>query len=585
MLYENAKDPTRRILVIEGSTVSRSVLGEHLQPLDALVSFAGSGREGLTFAKRERPDVILVDLNLPDISGLDVCAKLKANPRTARIPVIFIIESERREDVVRIFETGGLDCVTMPIDGSILRARVESALRMRDLMRRLSREATTDRLTGLPNRATLLNQVNDRMARLRRGRAPGFALLFLDIDRFKVVNDSLGHEAGDQLLRQFARRLGGAVEILGGSYERYDRHLVSRLGGDEFVVILDEIENLADAHDAANSLMDSLARPHELLGHTLTTLASIGVVLSEPEYVNASDMLRDADTALYRAKARGRGCHAIFDQRMRAEALDRLEMEAGLRQALGQHQFELHYQPVVSLNTGQLTGFEALLRWNHPTRGRLPPDTFIPMTEELGLIVPIGKWVLGAACDQMRAWREKFGDACPGHVNVNVSKAQLASDGFTNTVRGALIATGCDPRMLQLEITESVIMELPEHATCELEEIRSFGVMICMDDFGKGLSSLSCLHKFPLDFLKIDRDFIADTEGRREYAAINNAIITLAHHLGMAVVAEGVETQGQVAQLQALSCDYAQGFFFSRPLSADAATACIAHSKVRFQAA
>ena len=585
MQYEDAKDPARRILVIEGSTVSRSVLGEHLQRLDAVVSFADSGQEGLTFAKRERPDVILVDLNLPDISGLDVCAKLKANPFTARIPVIFIIESERREDVVRIFETGGLDCVAMPIDGSILRARVESALRMRDLMRRLSREATTDRLTGLPNRATLLNQVNDRIARLRRGRAPGFALLFLDIDRFKVVNDSLGHEAGDQLLRQFARRLGGAVEILGGSYERYDRHLVSRLGGDEFVVILDEIENLADAHTAADSLMDSLARPHELLGHTLTALASIGVVLSEPEYLNASDMLRDADTALYRAKARGRGCHAIFDKRMRAEALDRLEMEAGLRQALGQHQFEIHYQPIISLKTGQLDGFEALIRWNHPTRGLIPPDTFIPMAEELGLIVPIGKWVLHVACDQMSAWREQFADACPSHINVNVSKAQLASGGFIDTVRGALVATGCDPSMLQIEITESVIMELPEHVTSELEEIRSSGVMICMDDFGKGLSSLSCLHKFPLDVLKIDRDFIAHTEGRREYAAINNAIITLAHHLGMVVVAEGVETEGQVAQLQALACDYAQGFLFSRPLSPEAATACIVHSGDRFQAA
>ena len=585
MQCENAKNPTRRILVIEGSSASRSVLGEHLQQLAAVVSFAGSGREGLEAARRELPDAILVTLNLPDISGLEVCAKLKANARTAETPVIFIIESERSEDVVRIFETGGLDCVTMPIDGSILRARVESALRMRDLMHRLSREATTDRLTGLPNRATLLNQVNDRLGRLHRGQAPGFALLFLDIDRFKVVNDSLGHEAGDQLLLQFARRLGQAVKVLGGGYERYDRHLVSRLGGDEFVVILDEIENPADARAATDSLMDALAPPHDLLGHTLTTLASIGVVLSEPAYVNASDMLRDADTALYRAKSSGRACHAIFDKRMRAEALERLELEAGLRQALGLGQFEINYQPVVSLKTGELDGFEALIRWNHPTRGRLLPDTFIPMTEELGLIVPIGEWVLSTACDQMQAWREMFGDACPSHVNVNVSKAQLASDGFPDTVRRVLTATGCDPRMLQLEITESVIMELPEHATCELEEIRSFGAMICMDDFGKGLSSLSCLHKFPLDVLKIDRGFIADTEGRREYAAINNAIITLAHHLGMTVVAEGVGTQGQVAQLQALACDYAQGFFFSRALSADAATACIAHSNVRFRAA
>ncbi len=350
-------------------------------------------------------------------------------------------------------------------------------------------------------------------------------------------------------------------------------HVPARLGGDEFVILLDGIKNESDAVLVAERLQAELAKPHHLGGHDVTSTASIGIVTSSGGYDRADVVLRDADTAMYRAKSSGKARHVMFDERMHEEAMERLQLEEHLREAIEHGQFSLDYQPIIELTTGQLTGFEALLRWTHPVRGAVPPDEFIALTEELGLIVPIGTWALREASKQLNQWHRDHPDRQHMTMNVNLSKAQLKQRDIVQTVANILKETNVSPDRLKLEVTESVIMDAPEQITPVLEQLRDLGVHLCMDDFGTGHSSLACLHRFPIDVLKIDRSFVVNTDENREYAAVIHAIVTLAHTLNMSVVGEGVETGGQVAQLQALECDLAQGNFFAMPMNAEATTA------------
>jgi diguanylate cyclase (GGDEF)-like protein len=563
--------PGGRILVVDDSDLVRRLVSKELRPIGAEVIEAADGKTCLEAAARTAPDLVLLDLHLADLSGFQVCEQLKRSPETADIPVIFLTADESPATAVRALELGAADYVTKPVHGSVLRARSRSALRIRELVRRTEVRASTDWLTGLPNRSALLQAINERLAMPKFGQC--FAVLFLDFDRFKIINDSLGHETGDALLVQISQRLSGIAARLGGSAKRDDPHLVARLGGDEFVVLVDGIDTPIEVECIAREVLDGLAPSYDVSGHTVTSTASIGIVTSDARYASATEMLRDADTAMYAAKGAERGGYALFDEDMRTEVMIRLQLETDLRSALDKDQFFLEYQPIFSLFTGELHGFEALIRWRHPTRGRIPPDRFIPIAEELGHIVPIGAWVLEEACAQQRAWSDIGGDELKMHVNL--SKKQLIHPEFVQTVSDVIDSTGIDPRMLDLEVTESIIMDSPEMVTPALRELKTIGVGIAMDDFGKGHSSLSCLHQFPLDVLKIDRDFIMNTEGRREYAAINQAIITLAHQLDMLVVAEGVETTGQVSQLQALDCDFAQGYLFGKPLPVEDAAAVV----------
>ncbi|GAB4188973.1 MAG: GGDEF domain-containing phosphodiesterase [Phycisphaeraceae bacterium] len=440
----------------------------------------------------------------------------------------------------------------------------------------LIQQAHYDKLTGLPNRAMFTEMLRNALNRHKRNPNYQFAVLFLDFDRFKVINDSLGHEYGDMLLVHIADKLRKELRAV---------DTAARLGGDEFVILLDAIHELRDAIEVANRLLAAFSAPHHLGEHEVISTASIGIVTSESEYARSEDLIRDADIAMYQAKAAGRGRYVVFDEEMHAKAMERLNLERDLRRAVEADQLRLSYQPIVSLVDGKLQGFEALVRWEHPKLGRIRPDKFIQVAEETGEIVGLGNWVLEQACTQLREWKQSHPQAATLYMNVNVSKRQLSQPNVVSELSRIIKSTGIDPCDLKLEITESVIMDDRHGITPVLDEIRSFGVRLAMDDFGTGHSSLSCLHSFPIDVLKIDRAFIRNMEMRIEYSAVVQAIVTLAHTLGITVVAEGLETAEQVAQLQALECDHAQGYYFARPLSADQAEAYLLNQPHRKKSA
>ncbi|HXG95051.1 MAG TPA: EAL domain-containing protein [Blastocatellia bacterium] len=430
----------------------------------------------------------------------------------------------------------------------------------------LRHEALHDMLTGLPNRANFMQKLRGALDRVKAGGDAAFAVLFLDLDRFKVINDSLGHMAGDQLLIGIARRLRNCLR---------PGDVVARLGGDEFTILLNNIKDKSDAEHVADRVQRMISQPFTLGGYETSTTVSIGIAFPSPEYQQAEDLLRDADTAMYQAKSLGKAQFVIFDKKMHTHAMSIMQIESDLRRSIDRHEFLIHYQPIISLQNGVLAGFEALIRWRHPERGLISPSDFIPVAEETGLIVPIGEWVLKESCRQMRRWQKSF-NSSPLFISVNLSSKQFAHSTLLEQIVETLDATGLDPCSLKLEITESVVMQNIEVATGMLEHLRSIGVQLSIDDFGTGYSSLSYLYRLPIDTLKIDRSFISHLSGNNENREIVRTIITLAKTLGMGVVAEGIETQDQLDLLKNLKCDYGQGYLYSKPLEANAAEQLIA---------
>jgi diguanylate cyclase (GGDEF)-like protein len=562
----------QRVLIIENSEQIRHLVGTRLTKIDVDLLTAENGERGLVEAHDQLPDLILLDVGLPDVSGFGVCHRLQNDPVTRDIPVILTGEDDP-DDKVRAFELGAVDYVSKPFHADELRARVRKALKNRALLEMLETQARSDALTGLPNRALLTDRLEQAIRRCGRDPEYKFAVLFLDFDRFKIINDSLGHEVGDQLLISISERLSANLRASDTASHFGEGHVPARLGGDEFVILLDGISDFADAIRVAERLQEALAAPHRIGDHDVISTASIGIVTSAGNYDRADDVLRDADTAMYQAKSTGKARHVVFDDRMHQEAVDRLELEEDMRRAIDAGDFWLSYQPIVSLSTGELRGFEALMRWTHPQRGPVSPDDFIALAEEIGVIVPIGRWALLEASRQLKSWHGRFPHDPPLTMNVNLSKHQLRQGDLVEMVDGILRQTQLDPGSLKLEITEGAIMDCPEAMNALLHELKGLGVLLCMDDFGTGHSSLSHLHRFPIDVLKIDRTFVLNTDGNREYAAVIHAIITLAHTLKMTVVGEGVETLGQLAQLQALECDSAQGNLFSESMTPEAAEA------------
>ncbi|MEO6708096.1 MAG: EAL domain-containing protein, partial [Planctomycetota bacterium] len=415
-------------------------------------------------------------------------------------------------------------------------------------------------LTNLPNRALFIDRLRQALRRASRRKDYLFAVLFLDIDRFKMVNDSLGHMAGDRLLVMIARRL--ELSLRPGD-------TVARLGGDEFTVLLDDIRDVTDATRVADRIQRELEMPFNVGGQELFTSASIGIALSATGYEKPEDILRDSDTAMYKAKSLGKARYSMFDTGMHERAVVLLQMEADLRRAIERSELRVHYQPILSLQTGHITGVEALARWQHPLRGLVSPAEFIPIAEETGLILPIGRWVLVEACRQMVLWRDTLGAEHPLEVAVNLSGRQLALPDIVAQIGEVLRETGLEPSRLRLEITESVVMEHPEMVSTMLQELRLLGVKLSIDDFGTGYSSLAYLQRFPADTLKIDRSFVSPMGSRGENSEIARTIVTIGHNLGMRVVAEGVETAEQLAHLRGLDCEGAQGYFISKPLSSE----------------
>jgi diguanylate cyclase (GGDEF)-like protein len=436
----------------------------------------------------------------------------------------------------------------------------------------LRHAALTDKLTALPNRDHFEELLRQQVAQNNPEHPAPFAVFFIDFDRFKTINDRLGHKVGDGLLKAIADRLRSRFSLDANTDFRNSPCVAARLGGDEFVILQRNLPpgDAAVAHVTAlaEELVALFNTPYSIGEHHIHSTASIGIAISTPDTASAENLLRDADSAMYHAKNGGKDRYALFTPDMLHDALEKLNLEADLRHALDNHQLELVYQPIVCLSDAKLVGFEALLRWNHPTRGRISPLEFIPIAEETGLILPIGRWVLHQTLQQLRHWSDHFPEAADLHMSVNVSARQFTDPHLAAAVTEALHTFHIAPARLNLEVTESVLMPNPPSTHDILNTLHALGVNLHMDDFGTGYSSLNCLHTLPMDVLKIDRSFINNVSERRDYAAVINAIVALAHNLNMKVIAEGVETADQAAMLCALECDEAQGFFFAHPLSA-----------------
>jgi len=421
-------------------------------------------------------------------------------------------------------------------------------------------DAFHDGLTGLPNRALFMDRLNVSFARRKRRKDHQFAVLFMDLDRFKNVNDSFGHLFGSQLLTEVAKRLNNNLR-LGDTFARF--------GGDEFAILLDDIASPGYAQIVAERIHRDLSLPFDINEKQVFITASIGIAASEG-YNRAEDIVRDSDIAMYKAKFNGRGCHMIFDETMRKDVLRYLQLETDLRHAINNQDFMIYYQPIVSLETNRIFGFEALLRWHHEKRGFIPATEFIPLAEETGLIVPIGIWVLQEACQQIRVWQEQFPSDPPLTISINVSNKQISQPDFIRQIKHILELTALNPQSLKLEITESFLMEDKKIETV-LSQLKEMDIQIHIDDFGTGYSSLSYIQQFPVSALKIDRSFINKMGLEGEDSEIVKAIVNLAHNLKMDVIAEGVEKEEHLSILKALKCKYVQGYFFSQPLNSQEA--------------
>jgi len=677
------------LLIVDDNEMNRDLLSRRLERKGYAISVAENGLETLEWVGQYDVDLVLLDIEMPGTSGLEVLKTLRQTYSPNQLPVIMVTAKVQSRDIVEALNLGANDYVTKPIDFPVALARIKTqlshkrmvealreseeryalaargandglwdwnlknneiyfsprwksmlgydeeeigsspeewfkrihpedlqrvkeavashlegrtthcenehrmlhqngtyhwmlnrGLAVRDAQGKATRLAgsqtditqgkVADALTGLPNRLLFMDRLERAVKNAGRTKDYLFAVFFLDLDRFKVINDSLGHVMGDQLLIATARRLESCLRSTDAVARLGEGYTVARLGGDEFTILLDHIKHLTDATRVADRLQKELALPFNLNGQEVFTTVSIGIAVSATGYVQPEELLRDADTAMYRAKALGKARYELFDPAMREVALASLQLETDLRKAIDRQEFQNFYQPIVSLETGRIVGFEALVRWQHPERGMVLPADFVLAAEESGMIVSIGQWVLREACRQMRAWQTKFPATATWMISVNLSTKQFKQSDLAQQIEGILRETGLENRCLKLEITESLIMDSVDSATALLSQLKALGIQLSMDDFGTGYSSLSYLHQFPMDTLKVDRSFVSRmTNGQS--TDIAHTIVILAHQLGLDVVAEGVETAEQLAQLRSLGCEYAQGYYFSGPVESEKA--------------
>ncbi|MBI2307308.1 MAG: EAL domain-containing protein [Rhodocyclales bacterium] len=544
------------VLVVDDDRSTRSALRHALRLSGFRVEEAGDGAAALNWLENASADVILMDAMMPVMDGFAACEALKLHPRLKDIPVLMITALEDRQSIERAFDAGASDFIPKPIHLSVVNQRVRRVIDATRAERHVRHLAYNDSLTGLPNRMLFVDYLNQAIARAStNGHA--LAVLFLDLDRFKYINDTLGHEAGDQLLATMAQRLKGCV--------RAD-DCVARLGGDEFTVLLDELPNLGVAASVAQNICRTISAPLVINGHEIVITTSIGISIFPDDGQDVSHLLRHADTAMYRAKQAGSG-FCYYESTMEAALADRLKMENELRRGLERDEITVFYQPVIDAVSGETAGVEALVRWLHPERGLVPPAEFIPLAEETGLILPLGEHVLKSACTQAKAWLDSGLPAF--YVAVNLSAKQMEQPNLREIVLSALAQSGLPPEALVLEITESVLMERAREPVGILDELRSLGIRLSIDDFGTGYSSLAYLKHLPADNLKIDRSFIQDIPDDADTVSIVTGIIALAHSLRMKVTAEGVETVLQRDVLLSLGCDSLQGYLFSKPVPAE----------------
>ena len=572
------------VLVIDDHPLIAQAVAANLRPLGARVLQAHSGEEGIEIARAESPDAILLDVNMPGMSGFDTCRHLKEDPHTCDIPVIFATASSDTQDIARGLGLGASDYVSKSAEPLELRARVASALKVSGLVRQLQRQACTDALTGLPNRTGFDVAAEACLARARRDPEHRFACLFLDLDNFKLVNDSLGHDAGDELLGKVAQRLIECVEGgCGWGVRRagdQGRATVARMGGDEFVILLEGLGHDDAPARLAERIAGEVAGVIDLDMEQVRAGISIGIRRGRPGDT-AEALLRDADAAMYAAKADPHQRWAYFAPAMRESAHDLMRLEKDLHEAIRHDRLHLVYQPTVRLSDAALMGFEALIRWDHPDHGPLPPQRITALAARSRLILDLGDWVLQRACRDFASWQGHRPDRQPLTLTVNIAGPQLLQPDFVDHLLATLASSGLRPSQLQLDIPEPVLMAQTPEAVKVLHRLHRAGIHLSMDDFGTGAFSIGSLHRFPLSTLKIDRTLISNADARRQYAAVIHAIITLARDLGITVSAEGVETQEQVAQLLSLNCGQAQGYAFSHPLTASDAADVAARGTTR----
>ncbi|MGK7946338.1 MAG: putative bifunctional diguanylate cyclase/phosphodiesterase [Microcystaceae cyanobacterium] len=580
----NLSEPTANILIVDDTRENLDVLAIMLKRNGYKVRQAINGKIALMGVQSSLPDLILLDIKMPDIDGYEVCRQLKSSPDTSDIPVIFLSALDEVWDKVQAFQVGGVDYITKPFQLDEVLARIKTHLKLRYLQKELQEfnqtleervkertaeleyKALHDDLMGLPNRTLFLQQLQEVLVTSQQDHNYQFAVLFLDCDRFKIVNESFGHLEGDKLLKAVAHRINQCLS---------HNDLMARFGGDELAILMDNIGDPKTVIQLVEKIKQNLALPFTLNKTEIFLSVSIGMVLGNSTYQKPEDLLRDADIALYNAKNRGNGHYEWFDPQMYHRIQQKLQLDMDLRRALNSQEFLLYYQPIISLQNNQLVGFEALIRWQHPQKGMISPAKFIPVTEETGLIIPLGLWVLKEACHQLRQWQQQLMNNWPQLANltmgVNLSIAQFAQPNLINQIDKILAETQLKSQYLKLEITETAIMDNAELTTHLLRELRQRKIRLCIDDFGTGYSSLSYLHRFPVDTLKIDRSFVSRLGEHGENKEIIQAIITLSQTLGMNVVAEGIETEQQKKQLQKLGCPLGQGYLFARPLAQDAA--------------
>jgi diguanylate cyclase (GGDEF)-like protein len=549
--------PVTRVLLVEDSAADAVLVREMLAGPDAEgleVVHATSLREACAWLDREAMACVLLDLSLPDGEGLDAVARLQTV--APQVPIVVLTGHDDEDLALDAVQEGAQDYLTKGrVDDRLIARSIRYAIERKRADVQLAHQALHDPLTGLPNRTLFLDRLELALARARR--SPGaIAVLFLDIDRFKVINDSLGHDSGDRLLMEAAARLQSALR---------PGDTVARFGGDEFTVLCDDVDGEREAVSIAERLANAIAAPIGLEETEAFVTASVGIALSSGPATRPEALIRDADAAMYRAKERGKARYELFEEGVRARAVERLETENALHRAIERGELRVHYQPVVDLRDGGIRGLEALVRWDHPSRGLLAPGAFVPLAEETGQIVELGRWVLHEACRDAARWRRHR----RLDLAVNLSAHQLLDADLVGSVRTALDESGLGPTDLCLEITESAVMEDVEGAQSVLRALREHEVRIGIDDFGTGYASLSGLRQLPADVLKVDRSFVAGLGTGGQDRAIVSAVLGMADALGLVTIAEGVETPQQAAQLRAIGCRYAQGFHFARPLPPD----------------
>ena len=547
----------RDVLLVEDSLIDAQLIRRLLRRVTSSyyrVTHVRTLNDAVLSAEDLVPDVILADLNLPDSRGTQTVTSLQTS--YPDIPLVIVSAWEDEAISLRSVKAGAQDyLVKGHIDGANLHRVIRYAIERKRTELELVRLAHFDQLTSLPNRTLLRERVDHALARAIRAGS-GVATLILDMDRFKEINDMLGHEIGDKLLVEAARRIRACVR---------DQDTVARLGGDEFAVILEGVSEAREVLPVIERIIDSLREVTTIDGHEINSSTSVGIAMYPENGSDLSELLRAADLAMYQAKASGRGRYRFFADAMQEEAQSRHALEWALRRAVERGEFELVYQPQLCLRTGTVIGVEALLRWMNPTRGLLTPYHFIAGLEEFGLINEVGEWVLQTACEQIRKWQAMH--FAPMRIAVNVSAQQFEDPMLIDKIRNALKETKLPPELLELELTESCLMSDPAQASALLREIRDIGVRIAIDDFGTGYSSLSYLHEFPLNALKIDKNFVQSVESNDRGGPISKMIIGLGQNLGLEVIAEGVETEGQLQYMREHGCDVAQGYLYARPQS------------------